>query len=269
MTMRVEAAFDLAEISGGFSIANVVETGGNTFAVSMTTGRHFLSYTGATATGDHAPEVAPYTSFLAALDALMEAGGDPAGSYTWSLTAAGRVRMVHDGGGSVTAVALNLNAFAKELLGFTVNPSGGLDYTGDRDPKFCLNTDVGFWTERHEAEGGGDIAKDAIGHDGTPGGIAKEGGEDHDDYVVPLEQRGRVYTRHVASCSPAALWTWQHFFAHVRNVRPFVMATDEPEVVYELLRAEGAKFSPQPIAGNRNYTGHYDIPIRARVLARG
>jgi hypothetical protein len=258
--LQIEAGFDLADI-GGIEL-DVVETGGNAFTTTITSGTYFLRTDASSATGDHTASVTGYGSLLAAITADFNAQG--AGSLTYTSgfdLSPDKVTFSHSGGGGVTNVQIT-PVTNGGLLGLTGALSGLSALIAHRPPDYYVDGDVGYWAEWREREVEADAMVDVVAHDGTPHGLAPEGVETHLDFVVPMEPRAKVYTRHASASQP---WTWRDTFRHVRNVLPLAVYDGE-ETHLVRLRREGAAFAPRSVT--RDYVGHYDIPIRARLLGR-
>jgi hypothetical protein len=266
VSLFFEAGYDLAEL-GGFQV-NIVETGGNTFSVTKTTGKYFLRTSGSGATGDFVSKISAYIALLTDLQTALNAGtGSGTYTVTFSLTGvtpgAERVVVSH-AGGSVTAFSIAPVTNAT-LIGLTSTLSGSLSHTMQRTPTYFRNARVGFWTDwSGEYEGGEDIAIDQESHDGTPHGISKMDAPSYLDFTVPLEPVAVVgnYPKQVAVSES---WTWRSLWQHARNIWPIVM-DDATEAYFLRLRAEGARFRPQTVGGN--YIAHWDLPFETRVLAR-
>lgn len=258
MPLTVQAGFDLSD--GSYRL-DVVETGGNTFAVTLTTGRHFLSLTGAGSTGDYAALATPYTSLCAAVQAALTAGtGGGAYTVTWSAST-GLVTIAHNGAGGVSAVSLTPTTRGY-YLGHTAAKSGALSYELDVTPYYVIRGACGFWSQLSEREDPEGVASDVIAHSGRPHGIARSVVPVLIDLTVPLETRAAVYSAHATTAAP---WTWQDLYRHSRNTLP--LALDDGELVrFVRLTERGAVFAPRSISAD--YVGHYDIPLRMRLLSR-
>lgn len=268
MKLVFEAAYDLADFGDPIGIG-IEETGGpnKAFEVILTSGLYFLSVDGATLTaGDFPDLVSDIDSLLSTIEAALNAntGG---GSYSVTFDdETERVRFTHDGGGGITSFSIGPTALgADRFVGLTGMLSGSLSHECQRTPDFVIASSVGFWSDWESYEGGDDIAYDVEAHDGTPGGAAKEGAATYVDFTVPLEPAARVGNfPHLVS--PAQPWTWRDFWRHCRNVEPFAMRDDAGLTLAMLLRAEGARFRPRKRGDN--YIAHWDLPFRARELAR-
>jgi len=156
VTLYVEAGYDLADL-GGYELA-VVETGGNTFTVSLPTGKHFLRTNGATVSifGDFTAMVTPYTDLVGAIETALNLG-TAAGAYSVAFDpTTQRVTIAHDGTAPVTAVALT-GLTTPGLIGQTVAHSGALSHEMDRTPDYWISGSIGFWSDYHEREGVEDI----------------------------------------------------------------------------------------------------------------
>lgn len=258
--LQIEAGFDLADFPD--VTFDVVETGGNTFTTTMSTGAYFLRTDASAVTGDFASKVTSYGSFIQAVEDDWNSQGAAGGTYTLSFNATTElVSISHDGGGSVTAVSITPTS-GGGLLGLSSVKSGALSYNGDRTPDYYIGGTIGYWASWREYEREPDALVDVVAHDGTPHGLAPAGIETWVDFDVPMEPRAMIYTRAAASASP---WVWQDLFRHARNTEPLAVYDGE-ETHFLRLRKEGAAFRPQPVT--RDYVGHYDVPIRARLLGR-
>lgn len=260
MALTVQSGFDLAD--EGSYVLNVVETGGNTFAVTIASGTYFLARTAAAATGDHASLVTGYVNFLTAVQTALNAGTDGGSGYTVTLsTTTNLVTITRTSAAGVSAVSLTPTSRGY-LLGHTSVKSGALTHAMDVAPRHWLNGAIGFWAGYLEREDNEDVATDVIAWSGRPHGIAREGVPVLLDMSIPLEPRAMVYRDRAAAASP---WTWEAMFRHCRNVRP--LAIDDDEFIhYCLLTDKGSAFVPTP--RSKDYVGHYDIPLRMRLLAR-
>lgn len=257
MTLYIEAGFDLAD---GEYVLDVVETGGSTFTVTMSSGTHFLRATGVGATGDHASLATGYTSFLAALETALNAGGTA--GYTVSFSeSTERVTIAHDGSGGVSAIALTATTRGS-YIGQTATKSGALSHAMDVTPYYWISGSVGYWSRYAEYEDRDGVAYDVIAHSGRPHGIARSVVPIHLDLTVPLEPQAIVYSHQQGASDP---WTWQDLFRHARNVWPLAI-DDGTHIHYTRLRREGAAFAPKAISSD--YVGHWDIPLKMRLLAR-
>ena len=261
MTLQLEAGFDLADLGADYEL-DVVETGGNTFTATVSGSKHFLTVTGATATGDFRDLVTSYTPFLTALQTALNAGTG-GGAYTVSFdTSTERVTIAHNGVGGVSAVSLTPTTLGR-LVGHTTVLSGALSHELDRVPDYCLKSSHGFWTDYDEREVADGIAFDVEGHTGWPYSMAKDGVATLLDLTFPLEPRAKVYTARSAASQP---WTWQELFRYARSVHPLAI-TDDDLIHFCRLTAKGAAFAPQHFTAN--YEAYFDIPLRMRLLGRG
>lgn len=259
MALYVAAGFDLAD---AYYVLDVVETGGNTFTVTMSSGTHFLDRTGAAASGDHADLAMGYTSFLTALQTALNAGTDGGTGYTVSFSATtARVTITRSTAAGVSAVQLTATTRGT-YIGQTSTKSGSLSYEMDVTPYHWISGTIGYWSNWLEREDRDGVAYDVIAHSGRPHGIARSVVPIEVDFIVPLEPRAVVYSTHAAAATP---WTWQHLFKHARNTLP-LQVNDGTHVHYLRLREDGAAFVPRARAAD--YVGHWDVPIRARLLAR-
>jgi hypothetical protein len=265
VSLYIEAGYDLADI--GALAFNVIETGGASFSISLSSGKHFLRTSAAAATGDFAAKVTSYTDILTTLQTALNAGTG-SGAYTVSFsTITEKVTIAH-AGGTVTAFQI-LIVSNTGIIGFVANRSGALSYAGERSPDYWMKTaENGLTDNDGEYEGGDEVAYDVEAHDGTPSGTAKEDAPIYWDFVCPLEpvEKTGNFPHRLASASIRP-WTWKQLFKHCRNVYPISVNNEEiPETVFARLRADGCKFEPRRVGDN--YQAHYDIPLRTRVLAR-
>lgn len=260
MALHIRAGFNLTDAN---YTLDVVETGGNTFTVSMTSGTHFLDITAAAASGDHSSLVTGYTSFLATLEAALDSGGaGGAGAYTCSFsTTTERVTIAHSGAASISAVSLT-PTLRGTYIGQTGVKSGALSHEMQVAPYYWINGTIGYWARYAEYEAKEGTAYDVIAHSARPHGIARSVAPVHLDMTVPLEPLAVVYSHQAAAATP---WTWQDLFAHCRNVEPLSI-DDGSFIHYTRLREDGAAFVPKAISSD--YIGHWDIPLRMRLLAR-
>lgn len=258
MALHIRAGFDLADAN---YTLDVTETNGAApFTVSMTSGTHFLDISAAAATGDHASLVTGYTSFLAALETALDAGGTAGYSVTFD-TSTERVTIAHDGSGGVTAIQLTAT-LRGYYIGQTATKSGALSHAMDVAPYYWINGSIGFWARYAEYEDKTGVAYDILAHSARPYGIGRSVAPVHLDMTVPLEPLAVVYAHRAAVATP---WTWQDLFAHCRNVQP-ISIDDGSFIHYAKLREDGAHFVPKAIA--TDYVGHWDMPLRMRLLAR-
>jgi hypothetical protein len=259
MALYIESGFDLGDEP--YSI-DVVETGGNSFTASLSSGTYFFSTDASSATGDQSALVTGYGDFLAALEAALDTGGAAgAGAYTVSFsTSTARVTITHSGAGGVTAIQLTANTRGT-YIGHTTVLSGALTHELDTAPYHWLSGTVGYWSRYVDHEIG-DMATDVVSHSARPYGIARVTPEHEIRMDVSMEPRAIVYTDHAAAASP---WTWQRFFRHVRNIQP-IMINDGTHKHYCKLQDRGALFSPRSVSSD--YVGHWDIRLRMRLLAR-
>lgn len=259
MTLYVEAGYDLADL-GGYELA-VVETGGNTFTVSLPTGKHFLRTNGATVSifGDFTAMVTPYTDLVGAIETALNLG-TAAGAYSVTFDpTTQRVTIAHDGTAPVTAIALT-GLTTPGLIGQTVAHSGALSHEMDRTPDYWISGSIGFWSDYHEREGGEDIGFTVLAHNGRPHGVAKEGASTELNLTVPLEPRAIVYTAHSVASDP---WTWQKLFRHARNVDPIAI---DDGTLQHFVKLRDPRFDP--LRRSADYLGHFDIRIASYLLAR-
>ena len=259
MALYVEAGFDLADL-GGY-VLDVVETGGNTFTVTLASGTYFLRTDGATAAGDYASKVTGYDDLLGAIEAALDAGTGGGGYSVSFSTSTNRVTITHDGGGGVTAVQLTATTNGG-LIGQTATKSSALTHEMDVTPDYWIDCDFGWWADWDEYENDEDVAWDEEAWDGTPTGGSRSGVATFVDLTVPLELEEAVYTHKATSSAP---WTWRDLFRHVRNLLPICL-DDGTTKHFLRLRARGSAFKPRELAGN--YRGHFDIPLRTRLLGR-
>ena len=251
MTLYVEAGY----------VLDVVETGGNTFTVTLASGTHFLTSTAAAAAGDFAARVTIYTSFLTALDTALEAGGAGANTYTVAFDkVTERVTITNNGnGGTITAISLTPTTNGG-LIGQTAVKSGALAHTMQRTPDYWISGAVGFWSDYHEQESDEDIGFTSRMHDGTPYGVSKDGVATNVDMTIALEPRAKVYTAHAAASDP---WTWQKLFRHARNVSPVLVDDGTLKHVLKLRRP-----AFRPLRRSADYQGHFDVRLETELLAR-
>lgn len=258
MVLYVEAGYELADL--GTYVLDVVETGGNTFTVTLATGKHFLTSSGASATGDFSAKVTGYTSLLTAIDVALEAGGAGSNAYTVAFSkTTERVTITHDGTSSVTAISLTATTNGG-LIGHTTVHSGALTHAMDITPEYWISGDQGFWSDQVEQESDEDIGFIQHAQDGTPYGVAKDGTATHWDVTIPLEPRPIVYTGYLEAAAP---WTWQKLYRHARVVYP--IAVDDGTLQHFVKLRRGAF---RPLRRNSNYVGHFDIRLETELLAR-
>ena len=258
MTLFIEAGYELSDL--GTYVLDVIETGGNTFTVTLASGKHFLRSSAATATGDFASRVTGYTDLLTAIDVALEADGAGTNAYTVAFnTTTERVTITHDGTASVTAISLTATTNGG-LIGHTTVQSGALSHEMDVTPEYWISGDVGFWADFSEEESEEDIGFTNRAHDGTPYGVAKDGTATFLNMTVPLEPRASVYTTYAAAADP---WTWQKLFKHARNVFPIAI-DDATTRHYVKLRRP----SFRPLRRSSDYVGHFDIRLEGELLGR-
>jgi hypothetical protein len=258
MVLYVEAGYELADL--GTYVLDVVETGGNTFTVTLATGTHFLTSTAASATGDFSARVTGYTSLLTAIDAALEAGGAGTNAYTVAFSkTTERVTITHDGTASVTAISLTATTNGG-LIGHTTVQSAALTHEMDVTPEHWISGDVGFWSDFHEQESDEDIGFTTRAQDGTAYGVAKDGVATFLDMTVALEPRASVYNTYSAASDP---YTWQDFFKHVRNVYPVAIYDGTTQHFVKLRRP-----AFRPLRRSADYVGHFDIRLESELLAR-
>jgi len=258
MSLHIQAGYDLADL--GTYVLDVVETGGNTFTVTLATGTHFLSASGASATGDHSSMVTGYTDLLSAIDTALEAGGAGTNAYTVTFdTTTERVTITHDGSASVTAISLTATTNGG-LIGHTTVQSGALTHEMDITPEYWISGEIGFWSNRVEREDDSDVGFTVLAHNGKPHGVAKDGVGIMYDVTVPLEPQAIVYTDYATAADP---WTWQKLFRHARNVYPLSI-NDGTRNMFVKLRQPS--FRPQKRSAD--YDGHYDVRLESWLLAR-
>lgn len=258
MSLFIEAGYELSDL-GGY-VLDVVETGGNTFTVTLSSGKHFLRSSAAAASGDFSGRVTGYTDLLTAIDTALEAGGAGTNAYTVSFdTGTERVTITHDGSASVTAISLTATTNGG-LIGQTSTKSGALAHAMDVTPEYWISGDVGFWSDYHEQESDDGLGFIAHAHDGTPYGVAKSGVVTQLDMTVPLEPRASVYSAYAASSDP---WTWQHLYRHARNVYP--LAIDDGTLQH-FVKLRKPAF--RPLRRAADYQGHFDVRLETELLAR-
>lgn len=276
MKLEFQASFDVGDL-GGLELS-VVEAGGASFSVIVSSGEWFLYEDGATASGDFADLIADIAPLLTEIETQLNAGtGGATATYevSWDATSK-RVFFFVDGAPGFTGVTIT-PVTNGGLVGLTgalalAGSAGVFSAEAHRVPDYWIDSDVGFWGPdwTGEYEGGDDFAYDVEGHDGTPGGASKSDGEEDTsptylDFDVPLEPVEKVgnYPRLIEASAP---WTWRDFWRHCRNVQAFTMRDDD-EVYYLLMRAENTKFRPRRLG--KGYIAHWDLDFKTRVLARG
>lgn len=259
MSLFIEAGYDLADL--GTYVLDVVETGGNTFTVTLATGKHFLRTDASSSpTGDFAARIAGYTDLLSAIDVGLEAGGAGSNAYTVAFnTTTERVTITHNGSASVTAISLTATTNGG-LIGHTTVQSGALSHEMDITPEYWISGDVGFWSNFSEEESDEDIGFTNRAHDGTPYGVAKDGTATFLNLTVALEPRAKVYTTYADASDP---WTWQKLFRHARNVFPIAI---DDGTVQHFIKLRRPAF--RPLRRSADYVGHFDIRLEGELLAR-
>ena len=260
---ELEAGFDTAALASAVQL-QVTETGGVGTFTATVNGKLFLRTDGALASGDYASQVSAYNSLLDELRTRLNGDGTDGYSVTFDVETE-RITIAHDGGGGVTAIALlPLNAVTRQVLGFgSIEVSGALSHTARAAPYYWIRGTVGYWSKSPgETEAGAqNVAVDVEAHDGTPRSVARSTVPTFFPLTVPLEPAAKVRRRFAPVGTP---WTWQHFFAHVRSVAPFVV-NDGRDTHFMRLRAEGALFDPR--LRDVDYHDHVDIRLDNRKLA--
>lgn len=256
-TLSIEAGMVFDDL-GSLGI-EVNEDSGGDQDISISTGEYFHKADATSATGPHPGTVSGYsdlpTAILANWNALPSSG-TPAvsfdratGAYTLSAT-------------GLSTLEFTLNTLAQQVLGFSSGTlTGALSYTSTRTPYYWIDTALGCRSQdTRPYEGGDDVASDTFGHDGTPGGLAKDGAPMFWDWTQPLEVYTAVWKIHATAQTP---WTWEHFYQHSRNVYPFAVY-DGTDTWFHLLRAEGARFKPRLLS--EDYYGEADLRLLTKYL---
>lgn len=265
MKLIFEASFDIADL-GGLELS-VVETGGASFSVDVPADLWFPITPGSTITeGDFTDIVDTHGSLLEEIVSQLNAGTGGGGLWVGTYSdVTERFVFALLVPGTVTAVSITPIA-GGGLIGLTGAVSSAVPYacTGQRAPDYVIVAASGFWSQNDgQYEGGDDVAYDVEGHDGTPGGAAKEGAPAYLDLDVPSEPVERVgnFPHLIEATAP---WTWRDFWKHCRNTEPFIMRDDTGLSIAMLLRAAGAKFKPRRLGDN--YIARWDLPFLTRVL---
>ena len=272
MSLVIHAGFVLEDL-GGFELG-VVEDGGNTYSIDFPSGRHFLDVDATDAVGDYASQVTDHTSFCARLLAAFSAQSIT-GDWDVVLNLATKRITITCGGGGGTVTEIQLTPISGgEVIGITSAKTGALTYEMDVAPYFVIVSAMGAWaqTGRGEYRGGKAKAHDTEAHDGTPGGVMKRRAPKYLDFVVPMEPVAVCGNYPELVDAEEQPWTWDDLFEHVGNVRPLAIVTDYSEIGagestrFVRLRADNTLFEPQERGDG--YIGHFDIPLRTRILGR-
>ncbi|MCP5045205.1 MAG: hypothetical protein GY944_29615 [bacterium] len=125
-------------------------------------------------------------------------------------------------------------------LGFNATLSGVLSaYTGVV-PYYVIFTDGGaksLVSDVYEPDG---MTETASAEDGTFYSVSPSELAEFYDFSVQFEAHAKTHERKAIA---GELWTWSHFFAHVRGHHPFVSIDDNESLVHAL-RASGARAKP-------------------------
>lgn len=258
-TLTIEAGMVFDDL-GTLSL-DIVEDGNPSIDVDISTGEYFHEADASSADGPHPGTVAGYAALDAALKTAWEAVPTTASSVSVTFDrSTGQYTLSATG---LSTLTITLNTLAQNVLGFSSPLSGALSYTSTVTPYYWIDTTVGCRSrDTRPYEGGDDVAADTFGHDGTPGGLAKDGAPMFWDWTCPLETYTQVWKIHATAGTP---WTWEHFFPHSRNTYPFAVY-DGTDTWFHLLRAEGSRFKPSLPAAD--YYGEADIRLLTKYLGK-
>lgn len=255
-TLSIEAGMvfdDLGELG-----ILIDEDGGGDQDAGITTGSFFHKADATSATGPHPSAVSDFSDLETAIFDAWDGftSGTPTVTFdrsagAWTLSATG-----------LTTLDITLNTLAQQVLGFSSGTlTGALSYTSTRTPYYWIDTVMGCRTDSSlPYDGGPDPAADTYGHDGTPGGVSKDGTSKWWDWACSLEGYQAIWKIHATAATP---WTWEHFFEHCRNEYPFAVF-DGTDTWFHYLRAEGSKFKPLKLAAD--YYGEADIRLLTKYV---
>lgn len=255
MTLRIEAGWNFSVL--GTTSISVAESGGGTATASFSSGKYahtdIKSLMGGT----------DYDDFAGALQSALNTSSSTPRTYTvtWNATT-----MAYSISTSTGTVALTFTGTPgtnmRRILGFSGNVAATALATSDVRPYYVISAAVGAASKTagdYEADG---FAEDAYTEGGLHFGIAAGTFPVFNDFQIPLETKAA--TKSIAATA-AVPWTYQHFFQHVRNVEPFLVADGTLNTVHRL-RADSARFAP--IQESADFDDYWNLDLKTVVVGR-
>lgn len=247
MTAVVYAPFDFSEIG---ACAFTVTDSGGAKGVSLTTGDN--------AHINVSSVISTINNFPTRLQTAIN-GAPLAGTFTVTFNAATQKYTISST--ATFSLTFSIPSVASRVLGFTGNKSGANTYTSDVAVWYAIGIRSGGITDANEYEIEGH-AEDAYTEGGDHYGVHTAVPPVFFDFVAEFELKESVRERWANT--GVAPWTWEHFWKHVRNTRPWVLQTTETVVLR--MRAEAMNF--RPLRAMRNLDTRWNLAFKAVVRGR-
>ena len=232
---------------------DVVETGGNTFTATIPAGDYYLSSADSEA-----------NDLIAEIEAQLE-DGSAGGDYTVSIAAGeagtGKVTITHDGGGSISAVALTwTDSDLRDLLGFATDGdlAGALTYTSAEQARMLWISDSAWQSYNHAGNGREEAQQVAQeSPDGASQFVAVYGRRSFNDLSLLAVKRARMFVQFEATVGESLQRFWRDAIlcesAHAKTVgggpiRWYPDADDDATFRTWKLRQDARDFRPEMIA---------------------
>lgn len=270
MALLYIPGFDFGII--GTASCTLTDTSGGPYAISFTSGTYaHSSMESITGTGT-------YTSFATAFKAALDGTASPR-VYTVSVsTTTLKYTITNDDSSSftLTFAATTAATLLRRILGLSAT-TAGTSIVSDQRPYYVIAAMQGatafgsvntggrsVYSDDYEPDG---IASMAVADSGATYLISRTAAPVYAEWVQAMETYENVHAHKATSTVP---WTYDHFFAHVRNGNmPFAVSdtTMSPSTfeVYRL-RADGAAFHPTREVADVNTL--WRIPFRAVLVGR-
>jgi hypothetical protein len=160
------------------------------------------------------------------------------------------------------------NTVMRNILGYNSLPTSNASSTSSQiAPYYVIATNIDGQSSVSDDYEPSGFSFDGETDDGSSYGISRESAPTYFDWTQMMEPKAITFTRNAATATP---WTYQHLFAHARNVEPIYWVPDTAPTpttaaCYKL-RADGAHWAPQRVTAD--YDGQWNIPFRCRLVGR-
>lgn len=271
MALVYQAGVDFA-IAGTMTFT-ITDDSGGPFTVTISSGTY------APTTMASVSLASGFTSLPTAIAAAMTATASTqtyTGGFAYATTGPRYTFSVNTGTFEITFPATAAGTFARLVMGFTASTAQAASLTSNQRPYYTIAALQGpsaaynavsvagrsDYTGEYEPDG---IAAMSTADSGASYMITRTTVTQYAEWTQRMEAKRAVYSYEAASTIP---WTYEHFFAHVRNGNMPFMITDElaNEVSVWRLRAEGASFKPSREVAD--YDDLWSVPFRAILQGR-
>lgn len=255
MTLRIEAGWDFTII--GQASISVAESGGGTATASFSSGKYCHTDIKSVLGGTN------YDDFAGALKAALDSSSSTPRTYTvtWNNSTLAYSISTNTGTVALTFTG-DFGTTMEHILGFSGNVAATSTATSDVRPYYVISSALGCASEKsddYEVEG---FSEDAYVEGGQHFGLSAATFCVLSDFRLLYESKAATFTRSLVS---PVLWTYQHFYQHVRNIEPFLVADGTDNTVHRL-RAESSRFAPT--RGTADFDGHWHLDFKTVVVGR-